>query len=157
LHNIPKTSTTNKNAIISHINTIKLLPSNSLKNLPNEIISKNWLNSNVQNTWWNELNWRQYKVESQFEAAHLHEHWRKNILKSKKIIGTVSEYQACRELLWIFYTPSTMTLFQEKNETEISVQDVSIPSLTTVSYYTCNKFDKSKVICYSYMRKNYIL
>ncbi|XP_016843596.1 gamma-tubulin complex component 5 isoform X1 [Nasonia vitripennis] len=104
------------------------------KSLPQEIISKNWLKTNIQNSWWNELDWHQYKVKSEFEAAHLYEHWRKNTLKSNKIIGTLSEYQACREILWMFHIQSSMALFQEETGSEFSIRDVSIPSLTTVAF-----------------------
>lgn len=43
--------------------------------LNEELKSKNWLLSNVQNTWWNELDWRKYPVKSRFSDAHLCEIW----------------------------------------------------------------------------------
>ncbi|XP_011505710.1 PREDICTED: gamma-tubulin complex component 5 [Ceratosolen solmsi marchali] len=133
LNNYQKPCTTDKNPVTLDINKIKSSPIKTLKSLPLEILSKNWLKTNVQNTWWNNLDSHHYEVESQFEAAHLYKLWRSNVVMSSKILGTVSEYQACRELLWMFYTPSTMALFQGGHETETSVQDVSIPSLTTVA------------------------
>lgn len=43
--------------------------------LNEELKSKNWLLSNVQNTWWNKLRWRKYPVKSRFCDAHLCEIW----------------------------------------------------------------------------------
>ena len=124
-----------KVSVTSSANKIKDLPHTAPKNLPQEIVSKNWLRSNVQNTWWNELDWHQHKVDSNLNDAHLYEIWRKNILQSNKIIGTLSEYQACREILWMFHAVSPMALFQEENQAQFSIREVSIPSLTTVSLY----------------------
>jgi len=120
-------------ASTSSIHDIKISLNTISKSLPQEIVSKNWLRSNVQNSWWNELDWHQCKVESEFETAHFYEVWRKNTLKSNKIIGTLSEYQACRELLWMFHGLSSMALFQEKNGDQFYIRDASIPSLTMVS------------------------
>lgn len=112
---------------------IKTTLSEISRNLPQEILSKNWLRSNVQNSWWNELDWHQCKVDSQFESAHFYEVWRKNTLRSNKIIGTLSEYQACRELLWMFHGLSSMALFQEDNDDKFFIRDATIPSLTMVN------------------------
>lgn len=54
-------------------------------------------------------------------------------MRSNTIIGTLSEYQACRELLWMFHIPASMAIFQEENEQDFTIRDVSIPSLSTVS------------------------
>lgn len=83
-----------------------------------------WLNSNVQHRWWNELDWRQERVDSIFDAAHMNERWRKHVTKSNKIIGTISEYKACRELLWMFQNQSTAD----------PIRNVTIPSLTVVAF-----------------------
>lgn len=49
-------------------------------------------------------------------------------------LGTLSEYLVCRELLWMFYTPTQMVVFQQNEKTEFFIHsDISIPSLTTVS------------------------
>lgn len=50
-------------------------------------------------------------------------------------LGTLSEYVVCRELLWMFYAPSQMVVFQQNEETkEFSIRpNISIPSLTIVS------------------------
>lgn len=45
------------------------------KFLAEENKSRNWLETNVQNTWWNELDWRQCPVSSTFAAAKLCEFW----------------------------------------------------------------------------------
>lgn len=100
----------------------------------NVVEPKIWLSKNVQNNWWNELDWYQQKVESSFDAAHLYDHWRKYILKSNKINGSISEYKACRELLWNFYYQEGTGLFQSKNDSEFLIQDISIPSLTMVAF-----------------------
>jgi len=48
-------------------------------------------------------------------------------------VATLSEYQVCRELLWMFYVQTSMVVFQQDNESKFSISsDISIPSLTTV-------------------------
>ncbi|XP_058801203.1 gamma-tubulin complex component 5 isoform X2 [Phymastichus coffea] len=129
-----KASTSRKDELPTIADTIKVTDSKTSNSLPQDIVSKNWLKKNVQNTWWNELDWHQYKVASEFETAHFYEIWRKNIMRSNKIIGTLSEYQACRELLWMFHIPTSMAIFQEENDKDFSIRDVSIPSLSSVAF-----------------------
>lgn len=48
-------------------------------------------------------------------------------------VATLSEYQVCRELLWMFYVQTSMVIFQQESNSKFSIRsDVSIPSLTTV-------------------------
>nr|XP_033340877.1 uncharacterized protein LOC117228903 [Megalopta genalis] len=102
--------------------------------LTEELKSRNWLASNVQNTWWNELEWRKYPVKTQFCDAHLCEIWRKATETDYGTFGTLSEYSVCRELLWMFYTPMCMVVFQQNDETDFFIRpNISIPSLTTVN------------------------
>ncbi|KAK1132289.1 hypothetical protein K0M31_016408 [Melipona bicolor] len=103
--------------------------------LNEELKSKNWLFSNVQNTWWNELRWRKYPVKSRFCDAHLCEIWHKANGGDFYTLGTLSEYLVCRELLWMFYAPTQMVVFQQNKKTEFFIRsDISIPSLTTVAF-----------------------
>ncbi|KOC65482.1 Gamma-tubulin complex component 5 [Habropoda laboriosa] len=103
--------------------------------LNEEVKSKNWLLSNVQNTWWNELEWRKCPVKSRFCDAHLCEIWHKATSEDFYTLGTLSEYLVCRELLWMFYVPMHMVVFQQNKETKFSIHpNVSIPSLTTVAF-----------------------
>lgn len=54
-------------------------------------------------------------------------------------IATLSEYQVCRELLWMFYVQTSMVVFQQESESKFSIRsDISIPSLTTVCVYFQN-------------------
>ncbi|XP_026670394.1 gamma-tubulin complex component 5 isoform X2 [Ceratina calcarata] len=102
--------------------------------LDEELKSQNWLLSNVQNTWWNELDWRKHSVKSRFCDANLCEIWHKTNGGDFYTLGTVSEYLVCRELLWMLYAPIQMVIFQQ-NKTEFSIRlDVSIPSLTTTAF-----------------------
>lgn len=51
-------------------------------------------------------------------------------------VTTLSEYQVCRELLWMLYIQTSMVVFQQEqeNESKFSIRpDISIPSLTTVN------------------------
>lgn len=51
-------------------------------------------------------------------------------------IATLSEYQVCRELLWMFYAQTSMVVFQQESESKFSIHpDISIPSLTTVCIF----------------------
>ena len=127
-----KPSTSNKGSKTSTTNAFETLPS-KLSDLPQQIVSKNWLQKNVQSDWWNELECQQYKINSQFHTANYYELWRKSTLRNKKITGTISEYQACRELLWMFYAPTSMSLLQEEANNKFSIKDISIPSLSSVS------------------------
>ncbi|CAL7943536.1 unnamed protein product [Xylocopa violacea] len=103
--------------------------------LNEELKSRNWLLSNVQNTWWNELEWRKYPVKSRFCDAHLCEIWHKANGGDFYTLGTLSEYLVCRELLWMFCAPMQMVVFQQNGEWEFSIRpDISIPSLTTVAF-----------------------
>ncbi|XP_050477296.1 gamma-tubulin complex component 5 isoform X4 [Bombus huntii] len=103
--------------------------------LNEELKSKNWLLSNVQNTWWNELDWRKYPVKSRFSDAHLCEIWHKANGRDLYTLGTLSEYLVCRELLWMFYAPMQMVVFQQNEETGFFIRpDISIPSLTTAAF-----------------------
>ncbi|CAK9832549.1 Gamma-tubulin complex component 5 [Anthophora retusa] len=103
--------------------------------LNEEVKSKNWLLSNVQNTWWNELEWRKCPVKSGFCDAHLCEIWHKATSGEFYTLGTLSEYLVCRELLWMFYVPMHMVVFEQNEEKKFSIHpDVSIPSLTTVAF-----------------------
>lgn len=53
-----------------------------------------------------------------------------------KII-TLSEYQVCRELLWMFYVQTSMVVFQQESESKFLIRsDISIPSLTTVCIFS---------------------
>ncbi|XP_012342126.1 gamma-tubulin complex component 5 isoform X2 [Apis florea] len=104
--------------------------------LNQELNSKNWLLLNVQNSWWNELEWRKYPVKSNFFDAHFCEIWYKANGRNFYTLGTLSEYVVCRELLWMFYAPSQMVVFQQNEETkEFSIRpNISIPSLTTIAF-----------------------
>ncbi|XP_011313526.1 uncharacterized protein [Fopius arisanus] len=59
----------------------------------------------------------------------------------------VTEYQACREILWMFHVPMEMTIFQKKPDNSFCVKDnVSIMSLTPESFNSafstfCKYFD----------------
>ncbi|XP_014215101.1 gamma-tubulin complex component 5 [Copidosoma floridanum] len=135
VHNQQKASTPSRNAVPRETGILATVPEEIPKSVTSQdVVPTNWLEKNIQNTWWNELDWRQYKVDSRFEDAHLLEFWRKNTKKSHEIIGTLSEYQALRELLWMFHVHSDMAVFQEEKEKGFVIRDVSIPSLTTVAF-----------------------
>ncbi|XP_033207216.1 gamma-tubulin complex component 5 [Belonocnema kinseyi] len=105
------------------------------KCITDEFASRNWLATNVQHSWWNELDWHQHQNTSKVPSATLCEFWRKNTLKSPCIISTLSEYQVCRELLWMFHVQEPMAIFQSQNALEFSIRDnISIPSLTVASF-----------------------
>lgn len=102
--------------------------------ISDELLSKNWLGSNIQNPWWDEINRHQLEISSTVSSATFCEFWRQNILKCYQIIGTLSEYQACRELLWMFHVQKPMALFQNKESLDFCIRDnVSIPSLTATA------------------------
>ncbi|XP_031830564.1 gamma-tubulin complex component 5 isoform X2 [Nomia melanderi] len=103
--------------------------------LNKELKSRNWLLSNVQNTWWHELEWWKYPVKSQFCDAYLCEIWHKTIGTDYDTFGTLSEYLVCRELLWMFYAPAHMVVFQQSENAHFFIRpNISIPSLTTVAF-----------------------
>ncbi|XP_076640247.1 gamma-tubulin complex component 5 isoform X1 [Colletes latitarsis] len=104
--------------------------------LNEELKSRDWLMSNVQNTWWNELDWWKYPVKSKFCDAYLCEIWHKATETDFYSFGTLSEYLVCRELLWMFYVQTHMVVFQQNEDSEYySIRpSISIPSLTTVAF-----------------------
>lgn len=117
-----------------HPDDIRIHSNFSLQCTTDSSQSKKWLSLNIQNKWWNELDWHQQKVNSAFDSAHLFEHWRRHILKCQRITGTVSEYKACRELLWMFQSQESMVIFRkEQTSSMFSIKNVSIPSLTMVT------------------------
>ncbi|XP_076397940.1 gamma-tubulin complex component 5 isoform X2 [Megachile rotundata] len=128
------TDTTNLDKTICIPNTEKELNTLSFT-LNEELKSRNWLLSNVQNTWWNELEWRKYPVKSKVCDAHLCEIWHQATGGDFYTIGTLSEYSVCRELLWMFYAPMPMMIFQICGDAKFSIHsNISIPSLTTVAF-----------------------
>lgn len=134
-----KTASTNKNVTCLQKTEIveTLLSEDTFKSLPQNIISKNWLKTNVQNSWWNELdNWHQHEmINNRFKSANLFELWKSTKSIKKKnytITGTLSEYQALRELVWMFFVQTSMVVFQEERENKFLIRNVSIPSLTAV-------------------------
>ncbi|KZC05180.1 Gamma-tubulin complex component 5 [Dufourea novaeangliae] len=103
--------------------------------LNEELKSRNWLLSNVQNTWWNELDWWKYPVKSQFCDAYLCEIWQKATETDCSNCGTLGEYLVCRELLWMFYVPTHMVVFQQNEDKDFCIRpDISVPSLTAVAF-----------------------
>ncbi|KAG7205799.1 hypothetical protein KM043_007744 [Ampulex compressa] len=134
---IPLLNTTKSDEIIS-LSLIPSPPNNVSLLLAKEYESRSWLQRNVQNSWWNEFPWRNYPVSSQSADAHLCHIWQKAILRNLNVFGTVSEYEACRELLWMFHVQAQMVLFQlesDSNETTFSICPyICIPSLTAVAF-----------------------
>jgi hypothetical protein len=46
--------------------------------------------------------------------------------------NTLSEYKVLREILWMFFTPTTSYLFTEENKKFAVNPNITIPSLTEV-------------------------
>ncbi|XP_043284016.1 gamma-tubulin complex component 5 isoform X2 [Venturia canescens] len=98
--------------------------------IANRVNSRKWLDKNVQNTWWKELPWHCADTDSQFLPAHLCDLWNRSNF-STEFTGTLTEYQASREILWMFHVPSQMVVFQQNPEMNFHVcKNISIPSLT---------------------------
>ncbi|XP_014467544.1 PREDICTED: gamma-tubulin complex component 5 isoform X2 [Dinoponera quadriceps] len=96
--------------------------------------SRKWLLSNVQTDWWNNLQCQKYPVAKQSCNANICDIWQESLSSLHKVI-TLSEYQVCRELLWMFYVQTSMVVFQRENESRFSIRsNVSIPSLTTTAF-----------------------
>ncbi|XP_076247277.1 gamma-tubulin complex component 5 isoform X2 [Calliopsis andreniformis] len=103
--------------------------------LDEELKSRNWWQSNIQNTWWNELGWWKCPVKSKFCDAYLYEIWSKATEPDFYSVATLSEYLVCRELLWMFCTQAQMVVFQQNEDAEFFIRpDISIPSLTSVAF-----------------------
>lgn len=130
-----------------------------------EVDSRDWLENRIQNRWWNELEWNNCDTDSQFTDAYLCDLWQdekkksfcllsigccavsqllqcclfnrnRSTLRELKVCSSLSEYQVCREILWMFHMPAQMAVFQKNSEDYYSVRsDISIPSLTPVSKY----------------------
>ncbi|CAL1675989.1 unnamed protein product [Lasius platythorax] len=97
--------------------------------------SRKWLLSNVQTDWWNNLQCQKYPVVKRSCDANICDIWHETSLSPLYKIATLSEYQVCRELLWMFYVQTSMVVFQQESESKFSIRsDISIPSLTTTAF-----------------------
>ncbi|XP_011858715.1 PREDICTED: gamma-tubulin complex component 5 isoform X2 [Vollenhovia emeryi] len=97
--------------------------------------SRKWLLSNVQTDWWNNLGCQKYPVVKQTCDTSICDIWHETSLLASSKVATLSEYQVCREFLWMFYVQTPMVVFQQDDESKFSIRsDVSIPSLTTIAF-----------------------
>lgn len=103
--------------------------------IADKLHSKNWLASKIQHSWWNDVSRHQLEENSKLSSAMCFQFCRQNISKHHHNINTISEYQTCRELLWMFHIQKPMALFQSKESLDFFVRDnVSIPSLTVTAF-----------------------
>lgn len=97
--------------------------------------SRKWLQSNVQTDWWNNLKCQKYPVIRRSCDTSICDIWHETSLSTVYKVATLSEYQVCRELLWMFYVQTSMVVFQQESESKFSIRsDISIPSLTTTAF-----------------------
>lgn len=107
----------------------------TIANYSKAVESRKWLDSNIENTWWNNITWHECKVVSQFSHAHLCEIYSKEILNNSDVIATISEYQVCREVLWMLHMPMEMVVYEEKLKDQFSIRkNLSIPSTTPTAF-----------------------
>ncbi|KYN21845.1 Gamma-tubulin complex component 5 [Trachymyrmex cornetzi] len=103
--------------------------------LAQNLESRKWLLSNVQTDWWNNLKCQKYPVIKRSCDTNICDIWHKTNLSVVYKVATLSEYQVCRELLWMFCVQTSMVVFQEDSESKFSIRsDISIPSLTTTAF-----------------------
>ncbi|CAG5101763.1 Similar to TUBGCP5: Gamma-tubulin complex component 5 (Fragment) (Macaca fascicularis) [Cotesia congregata] len=121
--------------------------SRSLEKFTRIVESQKWLELNVENTWWSEKNYQNVQVLSVFPQAHfceIYESFRQSTSEAGKS-GTslISEYQACREVLWMLTHQAVTSsgdydnigVVYEKTLDEFSVnKNISIPSLTPKAF-----------------------
>ncbi|XP_063983814.1 gamma-tubulin complex component 5 [Diachasmimorpha longicaudata] len=101
------------------------------------IESRNWLDSNVENTWWNVINTSDTRPKLNFSPVDLCRIYDREILNNSKPVMIITEYQACRELLWMFHVPMEMTIFKKTSLNSFHVKDnISITSLTPKSFHS---------------------
>ncbi|KAL6267426.1 hypothetical protein P5V15_000502 [Pogonomyrmex californicus] len=98
--------------------------------------SRKWLLSNVQTDWWNNLKCQKYPIVKRSCNTDICDIWHEtNLSASINKVATLSEYQVCRELLWMFYVQTPMVIFQQESDSKFSVcSGISIPSLTTTAF-----------------------
>ncbi|XP_032689925.1 gamma-tubulin complex component 5 isoform X2 [Odontomachus brunneus] len=102
--------------------------------LAQNLESRKWLLSNIQTDYWNNLQCQKYPVTKRSCNANICDIWQESSSALYKII-TLSEYQVCRELLWMFYVQTPMVVFQQENKSRFSIRsNISIPSLTTTAF-----------------------
>ncbi|KAL0104636.1 hypothetical protein PUN28_017403 [Cardiocondyla obscurior] len=102
--------------------------------LAQSLESRKWLLSNVQHDWWNNLKCYKYPVINQSCDTSICDIWNEISLSSLYKVTTLSEYQVYRELLWMFYVQTSMTVFQQDGLKFSICSDISIPSLTTTAF-----------------------
>ncbi|XP_077272317.1 gamma-tubulin complex component 5 isoform X2 [Temnothorax americanus] len=97
--------------------------------------SRKWLLSKVQTAWWNNLRCRKYPVVKRSCDTSICDIWHETSLSALYKVTTLSEYQVCRELLWMFYVQTSMVVFQQDSDAKFSIcSDLSVPSLTTTAF-----------------------
>ncbi|XP_011160676.1 gamma-tubulin complex component 5 [Solenopsis invicta] len=102
--------------------------------LMQDLESRKWLSSNVQTDWWNNLKCLKYPIVRRSCDTSICDIWHETKSTSYKVV-TLSEYQVCRELLWMFYVQTSMVVFQQDSQSKFSIcADISIPSLTTTAF-----------------------
>ncbi|XP_014606762.1 PREDICTED: gamma-tubulin complex component 5 [Polistes canadensis] len=106
-----------------------------MQSLIEEFESRKWLMSNVQNTWWDKSVIYKYPVCSKYPDAHFCQIWHETVHKDFSDIILLNEYQACKEILWIFHVQTEMTIFERESEFAFRIRpNVSVPSLTTAAF-----------------------
>lgn len=97
--------------------------------------SRKWFLSNVQTDWWNSLQYQEYPVVKRPCDANICNIWHETSTSALHKIATLSEYQVCRELLWMFHIQTSMVVFQQESKSRFSIHsNISIPSLTTTAF-----------------------
>ncbi|XP_024939457.1 gamma-tubulin complex component 5 isoform X2 [Cephus cinctus] len=97
------------------------------------LLSKNWLSNNVPNCWWYKLEEGGYEANSSSQHANFSTLWDKaNLELLPNGTRTLSEYQVCRELMWMFYVQAQMTVFQQQEWEYNVIPNISIPSLSNI-------------------------
>ncbi|KAK0171743.1 hypothetical protein PV328_005153 [Microctonus aethiopoides] len=103
--------------------------------LTQAVESRKWLDLNIENSWWNSISQHECKVSSKSSHAHLCQLYNKEVLNNPQVIATITEYQACREVLWMFHIPTKMVVYDEITPNKFSVlPNLSIPSLTAPAF-----------------------
>lgn len=97
--------------------------------------SAEWLHKHIQLPWWNSQNCT-YSIESEHHSAHFSHTWNNdptNPYALKTTINTTSEYTLLREIVWMFFKPTTCKHFKVLADDRVVVNAENICSINSVS------------------------
>ncbi|KDR22561.1 gamma-tubulin complex component 5 [Zootermopsis nevadensis] len=123
--------------IINSVSSLNLEVQNTskeyfIRNLKDIYSAEKWMETSIMQPYWTSEG-IYHNTSSRFPAANLAKLWDEHLIKQgydEPQTTILSEYKVLREILWMFFTPSTSYLFTEEAKKFTVNPNITIPSLT---------------------------